>query len=116
MVAWKSWTWTLSLGDGDAVLVGGAVDDAPLDAAASQPRGKGLVMMLAAQRIGLGVVGRAAELGGPHHEGRVEHAAAFQIANQAGNRPVDVLGQALRGRSCCRASPSCSTSRCRPVR
>ena len=38
MVAWKSWTWTLLLGDRRADVVGLAVGEAALDAAAGQPR------------------------------------------------------------------------------
>ena len=77
-MAWKSWTWTRSSADGDAVLVGRAVDDAALDAAAGEPGGEDLVMMLAAGVAGLLVVRGAAELGGPDDERVVEHAALLR--------------------------------------
>ena len=48
-------------------------------------------MMFAARGSGGGVEGRAAELRRPNDERVVQHAALFQVAQQAGDRLVDVL-------------------------
>ena len=80
-------------GGGDAVVVGGAVDEAALDAAAGEPGGEDLVMMFAAGVGGLFVVGGAAEFGGPDDERFVEQAPLLQVRDQGGDRLVDVFGE-----------------------
>src|SRR5205807_1875007 len=67
---------------------------ASLDAAAGEPGGEDLVMMLAAGVGGLLVVGGAAELGGPDDERFVEETTLLQVGDQGGDRLVDVFGQA----------------------
>ena len=71
----------------EAELVGGAVDDAALDAAAGQPGAEALRMMVAAVALG---AGRAAELGAPDDERVVEQAALLEVLEQAGDRQVDL--------------------------
>ena len=77
----------------EAELVGRAVDDAALDAAAGHPDREAERMMIAAV-VPLRA-GRAAELGGPDDDRLVEQAALLQVLEQPGDRPVDLL--ALRG-------------------
>src|SRR5207244_6535665 len=60
----------------EAQLVGGAVDDAPLDAAAGQPGTEALRVVVAA--VGLGAR-RAAELGAPDDDRLLEHPAPFEV-------------------------------------
>ena len=79
-----------------AELVGGAVGDAALDAAAGQPHREALDVVVAAVALGHR---RAAELAAPDHERVVEHAALLQVLDQGGRGLVDL------------AAPS---SRCRP--
>src|SRR5712672_3276313 len=57
----------------EANLVGGAVDDSGLDAAAGHPHGEAERMMIAA--VGVLRAGRAAEFGGPDDDGFVEQTA-----------------------------------------
>ena len=75
----------------EADLVGGAVDDAPLDAAAGQPGAEALRVVVAA--VGLGAR-RPAELGAPDDDRLVEHPAPLEVPQQAGDRQVD-LGREL---------------------
>ena len=77
----------------EAELVGRAVGDAPLDAAAGHPDREAERMVVAA--VGSLRAGRAAELGRPDDDRLVEQAALLQIGQQPGDRLVD-LG-ALRG-------------------
>ena len=60
-----------------AELVGLAVGDAGLDAAAGQPDGKALDVMVAAVAL---VHRRAAELAAPDHQRVVQQAALLQVA------------------------------------
>ena len=84
-----------------AELVGRAVDDPPLHAAAGQPHRE-------AERVVLAAVGpfgrrRAAELAAPDDERVVEQAAGFQVLEQAGDRLVGrraVAGSSVRRPPC----------------
>ena len=58
-------------------LVGGAVNDTPLDAAAGHPHGESIDVVVAPV-AGLRA-GRATELGGKQHERRVEQPALFEV-------------------------------------
>ena len=78
----------------EAELVGGAVDDAPLDAAAGQPGAEALRVVVAA--VGLRAR-RAAELGAPDDDRLIEQAALLQVLEQAGDRQVDLRARAGRG-------------------
>ncbi len=63
--------------------VGGAEEGAPLDAAAGEPGGEAVGVVVAAGAA-LGH-GHAAELAAPDDEGAVEQAAAFQVGEQGGD-------------------------------
>src|SRR5689334_2283218 len=83
--------WTL--GDVVAELIGGADGEAGLDAAAGKEVSETAGMVIAAKRarqVPLAVRG-AAELAAPDDERRVEQAAGFQIADQGGDRLIDVV-------------------------
>src|SRR5262245_58647939 len=60
-----------------AVVVTGAIDEAPFHTAASQPGGKHIRVMAAAGDTV--AVGSAAELGGPDDKCFVEHATSFEV-------------------------------------
>ena len=110
IVAFRSWTWTGSADDVVAEVVGLAVGDARLDAAAGQPDGEAARMMVAAVVVGgqraLAVDG-AAELAAPDDQRVVEQAALLQVRDQRGGGLVDVAALAgdLRGQVAC-AGPS----------
>src|SRR5262249_55546955 len=76
-----------------AVLVGAAVDGAPLDAPAGEPDGEaeGVVVPAVAP---LGERG-AAELAGPDDQGGVEQAAALEVGEQGADGLVDGAGGVL---------------------
>ena len=76
-----------------AVIVGGAVLDARLDPAAGHPHGEAFGVVVAAV-LPLGGRGPA-ELAAPEDERVVEQAAGFQVAEQAGDGPVDFQGVLL---------------------
>ena len=76
----------------EAELVGRAVDDAPLDAAAGHPDREAVVVVVAA--VGALRAGSAAELGGPDDDRVVEQAAALEVDQQAGDRLVDLGAEA----------------------
>src|SRR5437016_5937524 len=61
----------------EAQLVGGAMDNAPLDAATGQPDREAVVMVVAA--VGALRAGGAAELGGPADDRVVEQPAPLQV-------------------------------------
>ena len=81
-----------------AELVGRAVGEAGLDAAAGEPDGEAAGVVVAAGAVLFGV-GRAAELAAPPDERVFEQAAPLEVGEQAGDRLVDgqgvvgVLGQ-----------------------
>src|SRR5262245_57726566 len=67
----------------ESKLVGGAVRDAALDAAAGQPKAKPIRIMIAA--VGAFRRGRAAEFTAANDEGILEEAALFQVGEQSGD-------------------------------
>ncbi len=75
-----------------AELVGLAVGDPGLHAAAGHPEGESLVVVVAA--VGVLPVRRAAELAAPDHQRVVEQPPRAQVRQQAGDRPVDGPGVA----------------------
>ena len=84
----------------EAELVGRAVDVAAAHAAAGQPHGEAVVVVVAAvdlARVGawLGQLDRrrAAELAAPDHERFVEQAALLQVGQQGADRLVALAGQ-----------------------
>ncbi len=78
----------------EAELVGRAVDDAALDAAAGQPGAEALRMMVAAVAL---APGRAAELRAPDDERLVQQAAPLEVLQQPGDRQIDLRRQLARG-------------------
>src|SRR5579872_918992 len=86
------------LGDVVAVIVGCAICDAGLDAAAGHPDGEAAWMVVAAVVVGgqlsLAVNG-AAELTAPYDQRVVEQAALFQILHKSSRRLIGVT--ALQG-------------------
>ena len=82
----------------EAEFVGGAVDVAAFDAAAGQPHGEAVVIVVAAVdlagiRAGLRQFdgGRAAEFAAPDDERVLEHAALLEILEQARRWPGRIL-------------------------
>ena len=77
----------------EADLVGRAVDDAALQAAAGHPDGEAEDVMVAA--VGTLRTGRATEFGGEDHECFIEQPAAIEVLQQcrrsAGRRPAQLL-------------------------
>src|SRR5207237_139438 len=67
----------------EADLIGGAVSHAALDAAASQPHGEAVDVVIAPVRA-LGA-GSAAELCGEDDDRLLEQAATLQVAEETGN-------------------------------
>ena len=68
----------VSVFDGvESDLIGRAVGHSSFKSAASHPNGKAVGVMISA--VGSLGAWRAAEFGGPHHQGFVEHAASFKI-------------------------------------
>ena len=90
-MACRSWTWTAILDGVEAEIVGVAERDARLDAAAGQPHGEGVGMMVAAVVAPLHHR-RAAELAAPDHERVVEQAALLQVLDQRRAWPGRCLG------------------------
>src|SRR5262249_48850021 len=84
----------LALGDEIAQLVGGAVDDAALDAAAGQPDGEAVRVMIAAEELraaALLVHRRPPELAAPDHERLVEQTTPLEVFQERRDGPVDLL-------------------------
>ena len=82
-------------------FVGGAVDVAAFHAAARQPHGEAVVVVVATIDLaGVGSGGRefddgcAAEFAAPDHEGVVEHAALFEIFEEGADGLVAFAGEA----------------------
>ena len=73
-----------------APLVAFAVGDAAFDAAAGEPVGED-VLVVVATFAALGR-GHAAEFGGPEDEGVVEHAALLEILDQSGGSDSHAAG------------------------
>ena len=78
------------LGDVEAELVAFAERDARLDAAAGEPHGEGVGVMVAAVVAAALDHRRAAELAAPDHERVVQQAALLQIGDQGGAGLVGV--------------------------
>src|SRR5690606_1328239 len=77
--------------DGEvAVVVGGAVADAGLHAAAGEPHGVALGIVVAAV-VSLGD-GGASKLASPENERVLEEAAGFEVGEEAGDGQVDLAG------------------------
>ena len=89
-MACRSWTWTRVLDGVEAELVGLAEGDARLDAAAGQPHGEGVGVMVAAVVAALDHR-RAAELAAPDDQRVVEQAALLEVLDQRGAGLVGVL-------------------------
>ena len=108
MVACRCLTWKRILDGGAAEFVGLADADAALDAAAGQPHGEAVGVVVAAGALGV-LGGRLpAELAAPDDQRLVEQAALLQVLEQAGDRLVGVAG--VRGCGCRpgrRGRPSC---------
>ncbi len=79
----------------DAVFVGFPVNHPAPYAAARHPGGEAEVMVLASGMVGLLVKGSPSKLRGPDDEGALEHAALFQVGEQAGDGLVDRLRETL---------------------
>ena len=76
-----------------AHLIGAAVGRAAPRAAAGQPDGKSLGMMVAA--IATGRVRRAAEFAGPKHQRFIQETTLFQILDKSGNGLIGIEGVLL---------------------
>ncbi len=80
------------LDGGAAELVGFAHGDAALDAAAGEPHGEAVCIVVAAGALGV-LGGRLpAELAAPDNQRRVQQATLFQVFEQAGDRFVGLAG------------------------
>ena len=96
MVACRSWTWTRSSTAAKPKLVGVAEVQAGLDAAAGQPHGEGVDVMVAADPCSRDLAHRrAAELAAPDDQRVVEQAALLQVLDQGRARLVDLLADAI---------------------
>ena len=124
-MACRSWTWTLSVADVEAQLVGGAVGDARPDAAAGQEQGESVRVMVAAQVLAGGGAAlaerRAAELAAPDDQRRSSKPRCFRSRSarrpagpSAGTCFAGPRGCPRRGR--CRGSPSPSRRAARNAR
>ena len=78
---------------GEAEFVGGAVDVAALDAAAGQPHGEAVVVVVAAVEARQLGDRRAAELAAPDHQRAVEQAALLEVGEEGGDGLVPLAGQ-----------------------
>ena len=79
----------------EAELVGSTQGDARLDAAAGQPHGESVRVVVAAVVPAPLDHRRAAELATPDHQGVLEHPALLEVLDQPGARPVGVLAVLL---------------------
>src|SRR5208337_5192540 len=77
---------------GAAQLVGLAHARAPLDAAAGQPHGEAVRVVVAAGALGKLGSWLAAELASPDDQRLVKQTALLQVLDQAGDRLVGVAG------------------------
>jgi len=84
-------------GDIEAKLIGAPVTRAAFHAAAREPHGERVLVMIASRLRLLAVAAdalrerRAAKFPGPDHQRVVEHPALLQVGNQRRHRPVCVL-------------------------
>ena len=78
----------------EAEFVGGAVDVAAFDAASGHEAGEAVGVVVATGAADVGVAefraGGAAELGAPDDEGFIEHAALFEVVDEAGDGLIDL--------------------------
>ncbi len=84
-------------GDVVGVVVGFAVGDAAFDASAGHPGGEAFGVVVAAVVVtgeSALAVGGASEFSGEDDEGVIEHAALFEVVDEAGAGLVDVVGLA----------------------
>ena len=80
------------------IFVGFAVSDAAFDTASGHPGGEALGVMVTAVLLAFEfslTVGRAAEFSGKDDEGVIEHAALFEIVDEASAGLVDVVSLAF---------------------
>src|SRR2546429_298218 len=78
------------LDGGVAEFIGRAVNQAALDAAATQPDAEARIMMVAT--VAALAHGGAAKLARPYDERVLEHVALFEISDQRHARAIDFLG------------------------
>ena len=76
-----------------ADLVGRAVADAALDAAAGHPDGEAVRIVVAAGLLACLRDRQPAELAAPDHQRLVEQAALVEVRQQAGDRLVGLAGE-----------------------
>ena len=96
MVACRSWTLARSTRGLEADLVGLAVMDAALDAAAGEPGGEGVRVVVAAHLLRVLRPLRhrqPAELAAPDDQRRVEQAALLQVGQQGGDGLIGLAGE-----------------------
>src|SRR5256885_11832124 len=79
------------LGGEESQLVAGADGDAGLNAAAGEPHGVGVDVMVAADCLADFSHGSPAKLAAPDHQRLIEQAALLEIANESGGRLVGFL-------------------------
>ena len=79
-MAWRSWTETASVDGGVAEVVGCAVDVAPLEAAAGEPEGEAVPVVVAA--VGALRDREPAEFPGPDDDRLVEQPALLEVADE----------------------------------
>src|SRR5262245_51946057 len=75
-----------------AQLVGRADADAALDAAAGEPHGEAVAVVVAAGALGILRSRLAAELAAPDYDRRIEQPAALQILQEPRDGPVGLTG------------------------
>ena len=74
----------------ESEFIGCTMHDPASDSAPREPRAKAVRMVISSISLG---TRRTTEFGTPHDEGFVEHTAALEIFQQAGNRFVHLRGQ-----------------------
>ena len=78
-----------------APLIGFSVDHATTNATTRHPRAERMPMVTPPCRPFIRCERIATELGGPHHEGILEHAASIKIFYQRCNGAIDIPGQLI---------------------
>ena len=119
MVACRSWTWTRFSDGGEAEFVGRAIDRAALDAAAGQPAGEAVVIVIAAVEAAGQFARRGVRPNSPPQITSVlsNRPRCFRSVQEGGDRLIPLLRPAgdgwLRGRRDC---PTAGRRRSRPER